>query len=76
MPTEEHVQNVSVQNEHFHQEPKQAELEKHEGTKKKQIRCKKWPQCKADNCEFAHPSETVKIYFNILKVPIFPQMCV
>jgi hypothetical protein len=41
------------------QEQKQVEVEKGEPTKKKQVRCKKWPQCKTDNCEFAHPSETV-----------------
>jgi hypothetical protein len=42
--------------EHKHQEP-----EKIEGGKKKQIRCKKWPQCKSENCDFGHPTETVII---------------
>lgn len=58
MPTQEQVQNVPV---HDHQEEhKQPNIERSEGVKKKQIRCKKWPGCKAENCEFAHPSETVK----------------
>jgi hypothetical protein len=26
---------------------------------KKKIRCKKWPNCKNEACEFGHPSETV-----------------
>jgi hypothetical protein len=53
IPVEEHAP-VNIQEEH-----KQPEVEKSEGAKKKQIRCKKWPQCKAENCEFAHPTETV-----------------
>lgn len=31
---------------------------------KKKIRCKKWPQCKNENCEFGHPKETVTIIIN------------
>jgi hypothetical protein len=27
---------------------------------KKKIRCKKWPMCKNEGCEFAHPKETVR----------------
>jgi hypothetical protein len=26
---------------------------------KKKIRCKKWPTCKNEACEYAHPTETV-----------------
>lgn len=26
---------------------------------KKKMRCKKWPLCKSDSCEYHHPSETV-----------------
>jgi hypothetical protein len=26
---------------------------------KKKTRCRKWPMCKNENCEFAHPKETV-----------------
>ena len=37
------------------------EAEKSDPAKKKQIRCKKWPQCKTENCEFAHPTGTVKL---------------
>jgi hypothetical protein len=28
---------------------------------KKKIRCKKWPTCKSEACEYAHPSETVSL---------------
>jgi hypothetical protein len=42
------------------QEYRQPEGEKSDPAKKKQIRCKKWPQCKTVNCEFAHPTGTVK----------------
>ena len=30
---------------------------------KKKVRCKNWPNCKDPNCEFSHPTETVKIFF-------------
>jgi hypothetical protein len=30
--------------------------------KKKTIRCKKWPVCKNESCDFAHPKETVILY--------------
>ncbi len=36
-----------------------AEIEKSGETKKK-IKCKKWPMCKNEACEFAHPKETVR----------------
>ena len=46
----------------------------------KKIRCKNWPNCKDPTCIFAHPTETVSIYFKyliyfitvIFIVPIFP----
>jgi hypothetical protein len=57
--------NVSVEVNNFNNEHKQPEPEKVEGGKKKQVRCKKWPQCKADMCDFAHPTETVIILINI-----------
>ena len=31
---------------------------------KSQKRCKNWPNCKKDNCEFHHPKETVIIILN------------
>ena len=46
---------AEVNHEHRHHEG-----EKSDPAKKKQIRCKKWPQCKTVNCEFAHPTGTVK----------------
>jgi hypothetical protein len=30
---------------------------------KKKIRCKKWPMCKMEGCEYSHPKETVRNYF-------------
>lgn len=27
----------------------------------KKKRCRNWPNCKIDNCEYSHPTETVKI---------------
>jgi hypothetical protein len=26
---------------------------------KKKVRCKKWPTCKNEGCDFSHPTETV-----------------
>ena len=26
---------------------------------KKKIRCKRWPSCKSEGCEYSHPTETV-----------------
>jgi len=63
--------NVSVEVNNFNNEHKQPEPEKLEGGKKKQVRCKKWPQCKADNCEFAHPTETV-IRLILIIVSVLP----
>lgn len=28
---------------------------------KKKIRCKKWPLCKNESCEYSHPKETVSL---------------
>ena len=36
-------------------------LSKRVATKK--VRCKNWPNCKDPNCIYAHPTETVSIYF-------------
>lgn len=39
----------------------EGEREKtHNPEAKKKVRCKKWPQCKNENCEFIHPKETVR----------------
>ena len=46
----------------------------------KKVRCKNWPNCKDPTCIFAHPTETVSIYFKhlinfitvIFIVSIFP----
>ena len=39
-------------------------LSKRVATKK--VRCKNWPNCKDPNCIYAHPTETVSIYFNFI----------
>lgn len=44
-------------------ETKQVSNQGEDTQKKKTIRCKKWPQCKNESCEYAHPTETVK-YLN------------
>ncbi len=46
-------------------EPQQLQVGEGEKTieAKKKTRCKKWPMCKAEGCDFAHPKETVS--FNI-----------
>jgi hypothetical protein len=46
--------------------------EEHISKDKKKVRCKKWPICKNDTCEYAHPKETVNININ-LKCPFFPK---
>ncbi len=52
-------------------------LDKRVATKK--VRCKNWPNCKDPTCIFAHPTETVSIFFlnliiitAIFIVSIFP----
>lgn len=55
VPGEENAPVGTSQEFNHHQE-----IEKSDPAKKKQIRCKKWPQCKTENCEFAHPTGTVK----------------
>ena len=59
-------------------EEKKAILEKREA--KKKVRCKNWPNCKDPNCEYTHPTKTVRI-INIIKkiknlVSIFSQLYV
>jgi hypothetical protein len=46
--------NMQPQQPHHYQggEEKSAEA-------KKKTRCRKWPMCKSEICEFAHPKETV-----------------
>ena len=39
-------------------------LSKRVATKK--VRCKNWPNCKDPNCIYAHPTETVSIFFIII----------
>lgn len=34
----------------------------------KKVRCKNWPNCKDPTCIFAHPTETVSISINNLKI--------
>jgi hypothetical protein len=62
-------QNVSVQEDQLteHKQPHYlpnngAPYEEKTAEQKKKIRCKKWPMCKSETCEYAHPKETV-IYF-------------
>ncbi len=33
----------------------------HVAKDKKKVRCKKWPMCKNEECEYAHPKEAVSI---------------
>ena len=40
----------------------QPEVERNPENRKK-IRCKKWPMCKSEACEFSHPKETVRLKF-------------
>ena len=40
-------------------EEQKSILEKREA--KKKIRCKNWPNCKDPNCEYTHPTQTVRI---------------
>ena len=46
-------------------EEQKSILEKREA--KKKIRCKNWPNCKDPNCEYTHPTQTVRINFNFIK---------
>ena len=46
-------------------EEQKSILEKREA--KKKIRCKNWPNCKDPNCEYTHPTQTVRIIFILLK---------
>ena len=39
-----------------------SEIDKSGETKKK-VKCKRWPMCKNETCEFAHPKETVRNFF-------------
>ena len=42
----------------------------------KKVRCKNWPNCKDPNCIYAHPTETVSIYFNFISsAHIFQLVC-
>lgn len=50
--------------ENINEHPKEEYKPMEETKDKKKIRCKKWPQCKMDGCEYAHPTETVNIIFN------------
>ena len=49
-------------------EEQKSILEKREA--KKKIRCKNWPNCKDPNCEYTHPTQTVRIIFILLKKKI------
>ena len=40
-------------------EEQKSILEKREA--KKKIRCKNWPNCKDPNCQYTHPTQTVRI---------------
>ena len=46
-------------------EEQKSILEKREA--KKKIRCKNWPNCKDPNCEYTHPTQTVRINFNFIQ---------
>ena len=69
-PKNENTENVEEQNkkiiemEEFNKltpEEQKDTLSKRIATKK--VRCKNWPNCKDPNCIYAHPTETVSIYF-------------
>jgi len=62
MNMEQSQPQVHMPQQHF--APYQGGEEKSAEAKKK-IRCKKWPMCKSEQCEYAHPKETVK-YLNKL----------
>ena len=49
---------IHAQQPHHYGEEKSAEA-------KKKTRCRKWPMCKIENCEFAHPKETVQKFINL-----------
>ena len=44
---------------HSHYQPHGHVHEEKSADAKKKIRCKKWPSCKNEGCEWAHPKETV-----------------
>jgi hypothetical protein len=64
-PQTENTNNETMQAENQNVELKEegGDRERHEEVNKKKIRCKKWPQCRAENCEYAHPTETVIDYY-------------
>ena len=51
---------------HSHYQPHGYVHEEKSAEAKKKIRCKKWPSCKIEGCEWAHPKETVKAFINSL----------
>jgi len=62
------VVNKETNSENLVNENRQPEdhqsqsIEEHITKDKKKVRCKKWPGCKNESCEYAHPKETVTIY--------------
>jgi hypothetical protein len=60
----EENENINI-NQHpqqqiqHHQAGSDAEKPQDEAANKKKVRCKKWPACKNEQCEYAHPTGTV-----------------
>ena len=55
--------NININHNFTSNLPIQQEIQPTEKSAeaKKKIRCKKWPMCKNEACEYAHPKETVRI---------------
>ena len=57
---EEHKNIIDTESfKKMSQEEQKQILEKREA--KKKVRCKNWPNCKDPNCEYTHPTQTVRI---------------
>ena len=54
----EHKTEEGEQPENVEKKEEQIRPEK-TAEQKKKIRCNKWPACKNEACEYAHPTETV-----------------
>ena len=62
---EPEISNINVLETNINPNPESTDLQQPTTEKtaemKKKIRCKKWPLCKNEGCEFSHPKETVKM---------------
>ena len=57
---------------HSHYQPHGYVHEEKSAEAKKKIRCKKWPSCKNEACEWAHPKETVNSFIINSLVSLLP----